>query len=168
MLLASCTTQPSSPVPNGSVSAFEVAAPLVSSPLDARGVDACAVLQPDRLSALGASDETARDLASDNAESCSWTSLDGSFMLDLAISVEAGLRFPYSIKDSFLAFQETEVDGYPAVNVDPPDAPTCSFWVGIAETQSFSADASSLSTSAPPLCEKARALASEVLDALRK
>jgi hypothetical protein len=60
-----------------------------------------------------------------------------------------------------------EIDGYPAVRVDAEGDPTCRYWVGIASDQTFSAGASSLSTSAPPLCEKAEALASEVIDALR-
>lgn len=88
-------------------------------------------------------------------------------MLDLAMKADAGLSFPYSIRESFLNFEEMEIEGYPAVHIDRPNGPVCTFWVGIAESQSFSAGARSLSTTAPPLCEKAWALAVEVLGALR-
>ncbi|MEU7813347.1 DUF3558 domain-containing protein [Pseudonocardia sp. NPDC049154] len=167
-LLSSCADNPSDVAPHVPPSEeMDVPVPTVDAPLDAAGVDPCAVLASDRLTRLGVSDQSARDFSNENAGRCAWKAVDNSFMLDLAVNVEAGLRFPYSIKGSFLSFQETEIDGYPAVNVDPVTAPTCSFWVGLAETQSFSAGASSLSTSAPPLCEKAEALAVEVIDALR-
>lgn len=52
--------------------------------------------------------------------------------------------------------------------MDQPGGLACRLWVGLAEQQSMTAEARNLSLSAPPLCEKARALASEVLDALRK
>jgi hypothetical protein len=111
--------------------------------------------------------DSGSDFSNPRATRCSWKSADRSYGLDLAINVEAGLAFAYDVAPSFSAFQEAKIDGYPAVNVEPAGAPTCSYWVGVADNQSFSAGASSLSTSAPPLCEKAEALASEVIDALR-
>ncbi|GAA4684318.1 hypothetical protein GCM10023215_18860 [Pseudonocardia yuanmonensis] len=97
------------------------------------------------------------------ATRCAWISLDRSFELNLVINQAVGLERSAEMETHV----PEEVDGYPAVRVDVEGGPTCRYWVGIASSQTFSAGASSLLNTAPPLCEKAEALASEVIDALR-
>jgi hypothetical protein len=171
VFLVGCTSGPpmahSQPAVASAQSKPRTDVPQVSDPLDATGLAPCDVLAVNQLAQLGVSAPSARDFSNANAGRCAWFSDDQSFMIDFVLNVNAGLTFAYDVRDSLPAFEETSIAGFPAVRMDPGDGPVCSFWVGIAEDQSFSAGARNLSASAPPLCEKAEALASEVIDALR-
>jgi hypothetical protein len=171
LLLVGCTSKPADGQSRPAVTTAQVESrtevPQVPDPLDAVGFAPCEVLAAGQFVELGVSHRSAQDFSNANAGRCAWVSNDESFMIDLAINVKAGLSFAYGIHDSLPAFEETSIDGFPAVHMDPPNGPVCSFWVGIAEGQSFTAGARNLSTSKPALCEKAEALASEVIDALR-
>jgi hypothetical protein len=150
-----------------SISAEVEGVPRVSEPLDAKAIDPCAILDSPQLKRLGVSPASAEDISSGAAARCAWTASDGSYLLDVVIDVNAGLGLAYVLRESFPAFEKLAIGSHPAVKFDPEDASQCRVWVGLAESQVMTTTARNLLNSAPPLCEKAEALASEVIDALR-
>jgi hypothetical protein len=102
-----------------------------------------------------------------SATTCAWKALDGTVGIDLVANYGVGLELLDRVGDVLAARQPLTVAGYPAVRIDEPGSPTCRIVVGVADTQAFSAEASSLTTDAPPLCDLALALAEETVAALR-
>jgi hypothetical protein len=98
---------------------------------------------------------------------CTWEALDGRFDLTLVKNHAVGLELVDQLGEVLMARDPISVNGYPAVRIDAPDAPTCRVVVGVAASQAFSAGASMLTTDAPPLCDLALALAEETIAALR-
>ncbi|WP_372463080.1 DUF3558 family protein [Pseudonocardia kujensis] len=127
-------------------------------------IDSCGVLDSAAAERLSIGVMSVDRDSSEFATRCSWIAKDHTFEVNLIINLAVGLDRSVDMDVHI----PVDIQGYPAVQVDADGGPTCRYWVGIASNQTFSAGASSLSTSAPPLCDKARALASEVLDALRK
>ncbi|WP_433506422.1 DUF3558 domain-containing protein [Pseudonocardia halophobica] len=129
-----------------------------------RGIDSCDVLDSAAARRLGVASQPVDHDSNEFATRCSWIGLDKNFEANLTMNEAVGLDRSVDLDVHI----PVEIQGHPAVQVDENGGPTCRYWVEITSNQTFSAGASSLSASAPPLCEKARALASEVLDALRK
>ncbi|WP_081924529.1 DUF3558 family protein [Pseudonocardia halophobica] len=142
--------------------------PEIAEPLDASGLASCSMLGAERLRRLGLDESTGRDYSTNIATGCAWVAVDGNYMSSLGLRTDAGVQLAYDLRDSFPSFEEEEVDGYPAVHLGSPSSVSCQYWVGIAETQSFNVEVRNLTDSSPSLCGRARAMASEFLDALRK
>jgi len=101
------------------------------------------------------------------ATTCAWKSVDGAVGIELTANHGVGLELLDQLGGQLEERVPLAVGGYPAVRMDRLDSPTCRIAVGVADSQAFSAGASSLSTTAPPLCPLAEALAEEVVSALR-
>ncbi|MFR9805393.1 DUF3558 family protein [Pseudonocardia sp. RS010] len=170
VLLTGCSSLDSQPAEPSTAAPPPAAleAPSVEQPLNAVGLNSCATLDSVQLQHLGLDERSATDYSTNIATGCAWTANSGAFLATVGLRTDAGVQLAYDIQDSFPAFVVAEIEGYPAVYLDQADAITCRFWTGVADDQSFIAEVRSLDFTAPPLCEKAEALASEVIDALRE
>jgi hypothetical protein len=101
------------------------------------------------------------------ATSCAWKGVDNRTDINLVANYGAGLELVDEAAPSLEERTPLTVAGYPAVRIDHADSPTCRIAVGVAVGQAFSAQASSLTTDAPPLCDLALSLAEETVAALR-
>ncbi len=102
-----------------------------------------------------------------SSTTCTWESTDETFDLTLVTNHGVGLELVDQLGGVLTAREPLSVDGYPAMRIDTADSPTCRVVVGVADTQAFSAGASMLASTAPPLCDLALALAEETVAALR-
>ncbi|HEV8557751.1 MAG TPA: DUF3558 domain-containing protein [Actinophytocola sp.] len=126
-------------------------APRVSHPLDASRFLSrpCEVLTPAQLSALGVSKpgkaSTTGAIAEQVGPSCAWTAdreVDSTIGVGFVTGNKHGLSDTYRGRPTFAYFEETTVDGYPAVfedGVDSRPSGACNITVGISDTLTFGA-----------------------------
>lgn len=156
-------------------------APRVEDPLDADAVlaDPCSVLTPSQLTGFGAQTTGVPDTDSAVAKtvgpSCIWHPVDlavaGSVSVSWQVGNKNGLSDTYRVRDRWSDFEETEVDGYPAVftnDEDPAINGYCDIVVGISDTLTFAAsEKGSKADGAADVCDEAKSVASAAIETLR-
>jgi hypothetical protein len=125
------------------------------------------VLTGEQLRRLGLDPATASDESNSNASACSWTSVDDSFDVGIALSTVRDLELFYEMRQTFQSFEPEMVAGYPAVRTSPANGvASCSLLVGNADDQSFSVNTGGLSGPLRDWCSLAEGVASAVLMSL--
>ncbi|GAA4536367.1 DUF3558 family protein [Pseudonocardia xishanensis] len=160
LALAACSAGPPSPPPSDNRAE-------IAQPLDLTGHEACDLVGPAALTRLSLKLDSVERGSGPTATSCAWRSADGTVGLQLVANSGVGLDRLSSVTAAFEEETPLVVSGYPGLRIDHLGGPTCRIAVGVAPTQLISAEASELSTSAPPLCDLAQALAEETVAALR-
>lgn len=168
----------SAPSSGSDGSRTEHGAPKVSSPLDASKylTQPCAVLTSAQTQGLNQPKPGKPDLDSAVAKasgpSCSWRNSDAldGFTVGFLSGNKKGLDDTYRGKERFDAyFEETSVDGYPAVFNDTNDARDtgrCTITAGISDTQSFVVALTGVAKGQAS-CEQAKQVASLVIQTIK-
>jgi Protein of unknown function (DUF3558) len=157
-------------------------APRVSVPLDAGRFlsQPCSVLSTAQLSRFNISKpgepDTDSQVAKASGPGCSWKA-DGEPFRGLDVSFLTGNKKGLSDiyrgqkqNDQFAYFEETTVDGYPAVFADGTDGRSqgsCDIKVGISDALAFRAGELSGGSRGPASCDGAKELAAAVIATLK-
>jgi hypothetical protein len=123
-------------------------APPVENPKNLRGVDPCQMMSPEQLTGLGLTEAGQKGTSLWGEETCTWA---GSMIVIGLIpdtTLGQGLEQAYRAKNSFDNFDESEVDGYPAVRVDFA-AELCGVIVGVSDEQTLRMDFTRVTVQAP-------------------
>jgi Protein of unknown function (DUF3558) len=184
VLVSGCTSESSgTPIgrratePQTSEEAY--GAPRVSDPLDVTGFleRPCAVLTPKQLAEFsvrkpGESD-TESAIAKHSGPGCAWWREDTEEKSVIGMSFltgnKHGLSDTYRGRDRFDFFEETTVDGYPAVFDDLTDGRArgdCNITVGISDTLTFRAREGG-GPEGQIICDRTKQLASAILATLK-
>ncbi|SFB02557.1 Protein of unknown function [Amycolatopsis marina] len=183
LMLASCDGgEPGQAVPTAGLSVSSVAetpgeperpkAPPVEEPLDATKYisEPCGSLTESQQREFNVT--SSRDNSNADGEACIWSIGDGSTSVSVsyATTVDAGLSNLYALHETvpWPYFEETEVDGYPAVYQDVVDhraQGTCGLSVGIRNDLFFSSDVISLAGN--DACKAAANVASAVIRTIK-
>lgn len=143
--------QSSGSVPSSSEESDRNGAPSVSDPLDADRfiADPCAALSQEQVAGFGftgpGTPQTEGAIAEQAGPGCIWQgTVDevGSIGVGYLTGLDNGLADIYGTRDRYKYFEETTVNGYPAVvsdTVDHRDSGTCGIAVGVSDSLSFSA-----------------------------
>lgn len=140
-------------------------APPVENPKDLRGIDACELLTPDQLSELTFIEPGEKRTSAWGEENCGWFSSMLGIILSPDTTLGEGLDQAYRSKNAFDNFEESSVDGYPAVRVDFATQ-SCGLIVGVSDEQTLSMEFTRVSSKAPGLndpCGFAETIAAMVL-----
>lgn len=149
-------------------------APPVANPLDAtKYVEApCSSLTESQQRAFNAN--SSRDNSNEDGRACVWNIGDGSTSISIAYvtSVNTGLSNLYALHATvpWPYFEETEVDGYPAVYqsvVDNRTKGACGLSVGITDELFFSADVRSRADAGEDACKAAANVAAAVVQTIK-
>lgn len=145
--------------------------PRVAEPRDLRPVPTCQLLTPAQVESFGLDPGTAELIEDDGTEICQYRGRDGRSRADVTTAYRyevGGLDRLYRNREFIRVFRPGTLDGYPTVTTNPEDATvSCDFYVGVADDQILLTTANRLpSSSAPPPCQTARAIASAVLSNL--
>lgn len=118
--------------------------PRVDNPLDAGRflADPCALLTPEQLATFGVSQPGEEETGVDGDRACDWRAdtVTSIFGIGWLAGNENGLSDQYRVREREAYFEETTVDGYPAVFVDATDgrpSGRCGLVVGITDTLTF-------------------------------
>ena len=153
-------------------------APRVGSPLDATRFlsQPCAVLTQAQLEGFGVSragePDTDSEIARASGPGCLWHArpeVDSTIDVSFLTGNKNGLADTYRGRSRFKFFEETTVEGYPAVFNDPSDGRPhgdCNITVGISDTLAFRArEEGGLVGQA--VCDRAKQVAAAVIATLK-
>jgi len=153
-------------------------APRVGSPLDAARFlsQPCAVLTQAQLEGFGVSragePDTDSEIARASGPGCLWHArpeVDSTIDVSFLTGNKNGLADTYRGRSRFKFFEETTVEGYPAVFNDPSDGRPhgdCNITVGISDTLAFRArEEGGLVGQA--VCDRAKQVAAAVIATLK-
>lgn len=145
-------------------------APPVRTPLDARGVGACALLTAVQLDELNLDPATAVPKTVGISDNCAWNFTDdpgnvGGVQLSTHPTLPA-LDGVYLVRDTFARFEPLEISGHPAVRADRTSAPSCTIYVGIADYQAVAVGADVAGRSSADICAPSRRMAELTLSNL--
>lgn len=137
-------------------------APPVSDQRDARGLTACAAMQPAQVQGLGLDPARQRELSLPRPfeKGCAWTSTDSAWSVAFGFDTSTkGLSTLYEARANYGHFEPREIDGRPAVDAQTVlNADDCYTYVGVADTQTLyiNVDNSPLLAKEPlkPACER--------------
>ncbi len=142
-------------------------APPVEDPKDLSGIDPCELLTESQLAALTITKAGEPDEAAWHEDKCNWRS--STVNVSLAPDTQRdGLETWYRTRDYYDSFEESEVDGYPAVRADFANE-FCSVIVGVADDQALVVHYTRVSSDAPGKgdpCPFTESIASMVLENL--
>lgn len=134
-------TAPSSAATTSTSDTAAPLAPPVTDPRDARGVAACAALQPAQVQGLGLDPGRQRELSLPRPfdKGCAWTSTDSAWSVAFGFDTATeGLSTLYKARDNYGHFQPRTIDGRPAVDAQTVlSAEDCYTYVGVADTQTL-------------------------------
>jgi hypothetical protein len=136
----------------------------LDAPLDATGIEACAVLAPDQLAAAEFDPRTILDESTGQATSCSWRSADGADVVRLSINVNSWVELIYASEGEIADITPFSLAGYPAVREGTDESTVCAIYTAIAETQVFTVDMTS--RSGVGLCTRAERIGQALVAAL--
>lgn len=143
-------------------------APPVENPKNLRGIDACELLTLAQLTELSFTEPGEKDTSGWGEENCIWQNSILGVSLSPDTTLGKGLDQAYRNKNRFDNFEESSVDGHPAVRVNFATQ-SCGLIVGVSEEQTLSMDFTRVSSQAPGLndpCGFAESVAGMVLENL--
>ena len=150
----------------------------MEDPLDASKflTDPCAVLTPAQLAEFGVSTPGRGDTDSKIARAagpiCTWTAdteIPSVIGVTWQSGIKKGLAHLYEVRDRWEYFEETTVEGYPAVfnsALDNRDGGDCYISVGVSDTLTFNASETGR-LDAEGACARAKQLAAAVIVTLK-
>lgn len=153
-------------------------APRVEHPLDASRflTDPCAVLTPAQLATFSVTrpgdGDTESEIAKAAGPSCAWhadPAASSTISVALMSGNKHGLADLYGMRDESEYFEETTVEGYPAVFNDPTDSRDegiCNIHVGVSDALAFFASENG-TLDADGACSRAEQVAAAVIVTMR-
>lgn len=150
-------------------------APRVSNPLDASKflTQPCAVLSQTQLAHFDirrpGEPDTESAVAREAGPRCVWYTEGGIFGMGFLTGNKNGLSDTYRGRSRFNFWEETTVEGYPAVFNDPSDgrpAGACNLTVGISDTLTFRALDNSGRTG-QAACDRTKEYAAAIIQTLK-